>query len=386
MNDLRAELLAVIAPLRIGDEVLPGVTLVEASTELGLRLTFTAGAHDVHVEVAPAAAGRPHAARSAALTFAYRAGEAGNEVDPVLGRALCEAVAQLATRNEAAVLGRIGTRATMRPPGETMRVREVRVDRLLEIAGTPDRRYDTLSPYVGCLIGCRFCYAQSRLALGRELEGLPEVPWGSWVDVRVNAAEVLGRELAERPVRPIKLCPIVSDPYQAVETKHRITRACLEVLAADRRAADRAVLVLTRSARVMEDAALLARIPNSYVGVSLPTADDEVRRHFEPRAASIDERLHALRILRDAGVRTFAMVQPLLPGSVEDLAGALAATVGSVRIDTLHGVESAGGDFADPRYAEAAHDDWQRERAQALAAALTTRNIPLWSTELPPDL
>jgi DNA repair photolyase len=263
-------------------------------------------------------------------------------------------------------------------------VREVTITHLLEPSGSASARFYTCSPYVGCLIGCRFCYAQSRLAPLRAATGLPPAPWGSWVDVRVNAAEVLADELARLPARPIKFCPIVSDPYHAIEASRGVTRACLAAIAAA--AAAPPVLLLTRAALVTRDVDLLAALPWAGVGVSLPTVDDDVRAHFEPRAASIPARLAALATLRAAGVRTIAVVQPMLPGPLDALADALAAHVASVSLDVLRGEEQAGLLFDDARFAVARTDDWQRARAAALAAALAARGVPVWAGELPPDL
>src|SRR5690606_29169138 len=131
---------------------------------------------------------------------------------------------------------------------------------------------------------------------------------------------------------------------------------CLEVL---RAASPRPVIVLTRASLLRDDAELLASMPAAYAGFSVPTIDDRVREHFEPRGAPIAERLAAMSYLRDRGVRTFAIVPPILPGSLEGLADALAERVGSARIDVLRGVEGARSEFADPRYAEAADDAWQ---------------------------
>jgi DNA repair photolyase len=111
-----------------------------------------------------------------------------------------------------------------------------------------------------------------------------------------------------------------------------------------------------------------------------------VRRHFEPRAASIDERFALLRTLRAAGVNTFAVVQPMLPGPVEAFADALAGAVSSVSIDVLYGVQGAATDFADPSYSLVATETWQRERAAALAAALVRSCVTIWNGDLPPTL
>lgn len=367
--ELRDELLALISPLAIGDSV-GEARLIDVSSELGLRLLFERDGRQIVVEIDSAEEDRRSAARSGRFLFGYRVGDRSAPIDPTKGKALCIEVARLVSVNEDAVLTRL---AAM--PISDARVREVRGSRLLERSGTPDERYWTLSPYVGCLIGCRFCYAPSRLDPLRRLARLAEAPWGSWVDVRVDAPEVLARELETVEPWPIKLCPIVSDPYHAIEKRHRVTRRCLEVL---RDAPERDVMVLTRSAAIVEDAALLASMPRAWAGVSLPTIDDTIRRHYEPRGASIEERLFALETLKNAGVRTFAIVQPIFPGSLEVLADALAARVESVRIDVLHG--TYGADFS--LHPEIVDPAWQRDSADRLAALLVARGVQIWEGEL----
>jgi len=366
--DPRARLLSLL-PIGLGEELLPGVRLIAASTELGLRLTFSDGAdRTIEVELQPIEDGGAHAARSARFLLGYRAGAA---IEPAAGKALCEAVARAIAPREGAAPDE---------PVDAPRIREVEVDRLLE----PAAGFYTLSPYVGCLIGCRFCYAQSRLTGLRRFAGLSPAPWGSWVDVRINAPAVLARELASLPPRPIKFCPIVSDPYHAIEARRQLTRRCLEVIAAA--PTPPPTLLLTRSALVVRDLDVLARLPRAWIGMSVPTVDDAVRAHFEPRAASIGERLTTLRALRAAGVRCIAVAQPMLPGDVDALADALAASVDSVSLDVLRGEEGAVGLFDDPRFAMARTGAWQAERAEALRAALTARGVPVWVGELPPDI
>lgn len=393
MVDLGAHLLRLVAPLRPGDALdssdpeVRGFTLVGASTELGLRLSFgtiDAPRHPrLHVELVPADVPGPFAVATARLHLSYRS-PAAAPVPSMLGLRVCQAVAALVRANEVAVLADLAAAIEETDRAQGPRIREVTVERLLEPAGDPTAPFDTLSPYVGCLVGCRFCYAQSRLLPLRRLLGLPPVPWGSWVDVRVNAAQVLRQELRGRPPRPIKLCPIVADPYQAVEHRHRLTRACLDVLLD----ADPIppVLVLTRMAALAEDLPRLARLPQAFVGVSLPTVDDDVRRCFEPRAATVAERLALLAAVRAAGVHAIAVVQPLLPGPHDALVQALAAHADSVSIDVLRGEEAAGPLFDDPRYAEARTNAWQLGRAQRLAHDLRARGVAVWHGELPPDL
>ncbi|HZF51498.1 MAG TPA: radical SAM protein [Polyangiaceae bacterium] len=386
--DLHSHLMALVAPKGDESEVFPGARLKGASTELGPRLTFEVGGVEVHVEVAKAddaRAPRKHAARSRRLLFSYRT-DGGGALDPKIGQALCRAVAARAEQREdeaLAALARDAEAARSAAEG-TARIREVRVDRLLEQAGAAGRRYYTLSPYVGCLIGCRFCYAQQRIADVRRLWALPDAPWGSYVDVRVNAAEILARELADLSPAPVKFCPIVSDPYHAVEARFQVTRACLLRLRDARPAWP--TLVLTRARLIERDADVLASMAIAYAGASIPTIDDEARRHFEPRGASIADRLAALHRLRAAGVRTFAVVQPVLPGSIEAFADALAAAVSSARVDVLNGTYGADAEFSDERYSFARSEGWQRDRAIELREALAARGVALWEGELPPEI
>jgi len=368
--DLRDALLELVSPVAPGEAV-DGATLVRASTELGLRLTFAEGDGWIHVEVFPDEPGRRHAARSARLRFAYRT----SGVDERRGERLCEAVAALARDNEDRVLEALAARE------EAGRVRRVEGGPLLEPAEDAGRAFYTLSPYVGCLIGCRFCYAQDRVGVARRLRGLPDAPWGSYVDARIDAPDVLRRELATLEARPIKLCPIVSDPYHAIERELALTRACLEVL---RDAAPRPVLVLTRARLVERDVDVLAAMPQARVGFSIPTIDEAVRRHFEPRAAPIADRLEVLAAMRARGIATFAVAQPMLPGDPDALADALAGVAGSVSLDVLRGEENAGEQF--DAHPEARTDAWQRARLEALAAALDARGVPRWGGELPPDV
>jgi DNA repair photolyase len=379
---LRAHLLQLLAPFHPGEEVVPGARLAGVLLEIGLGWRFHTQFGDVNVEVALADDTDRFAARTPRLALSYRAITKAPARSCV---ALCEALAPIVARNEEAVLAAIERDAAAEDEAlrAGRRVREVQVETALEPALDSPSAFFTITPYVGCVIGCRFCYAQAPIGHMRRLARAPVVPWGSYVDVRVNLPDVLARELVDAPPWPIKFCPILSDPYQAVESRYEVTRSCLKVL---RGAAPRPVFVLTRSRLVERDAELLGSLPDAWVGASIPTLDDAVRNHFEPRAASIMDRLAFLKTLRAAGVKTFAVVQPMLPGPVDAFADALAGAVSSVSIDVLYGVQGAAADFADPTYAAVATEDWQRERAAALTAALVRNGVTIWNGDLPPTL
>jgi DNA repair photolyase len=95
-------------------------------------------------------------------------------------------------------------------------------------------------------------------------------------------------------------------------------------------------VILTRAPRIVEDLQLLSRFRRALVGFSVPTDADEIRQIFEPHADPIDERLEALRAFHAAGVRTFAVIQPVLPMDVDRLVEKVAPFVHVVRLDRMY--------------------------------------------------
>jgi DNA repair photolyase len=182
-----------------------------------------------------------------------------------------------------------------------------------------------INPYVGCQHSCSYCYAHfmKRFTGHRE-------PWGQFVDVKVNAPELLKREITKK--KPDKVWVSgVCDPYQPLEGRYRLTRQCLEILLQ----ANWPVAVQTRSPLVLRDLDILKHGKNLEVGFSITTADDRIRKLFEPNAPPIPARVKALGELHQAGIRTFVMIAPILP-EAEYLAETLAGKVDYVLLDRMN--------------------------------------------------
>ncbi len=189
------------------------------------------------------------------------------------------------------------------PLGGTVVVSAVRCSSVLNRSGIPVVDY-AVNPYVGCAHACAYCYAIfMRRFTGHEEE------WGSFVDVKINAPEILARQLGRAKWGRITV-GTVTDPYQPSERSCQVTRRCLEVLATS----TFPVSLLTKSPLVVRDVDVIGRIPELEVGLTLTTLDDGLRAQFEPGSPPVEERLRALRKLADAGVRTWAFCGPLLPG------------------------------------------------------------------------
>jgi DNA repair photolyase len=201
-------------------------------------------------------------------------------------------------------------------------VRETQAKAILSVSKVYDY---ALNPYTGCEHACSYCYARFM----KRFTGHKE-PWGEFVDAKMNAPDLLELEIG-RKKRGTVWVSGVCDPYQPVEAEYGLTRRCLEILVGS----TWPVRVQTRSPLVLRDVDILRDAQDLEVGLTVTTADDGVRKLFEPHAPAIGERLRALDALHKAGVRTFAMIAPMLPGA-EDLAESLAGKVDYLLVDRMN--------------------------------------------------
>ncbi len=223
-----------------------------------------------------------------------------------------------------------------------------------------------INPYTGCQHNCLYCYAHFMKRFSGHRE-----PWGEFVDVKVNAPELLRRDILRRKKDRVWVSG-VCDPYQPLEARYRLTRQCLEILAQN----GWPVTIQTRSPLVLRDIDVLQLGGSSFeAGFSVTTADDAVRRLFEPAAPPIAERIRALDELHRAGIRTYAMIAPMLPGS-EDLAELLAGKVDSVRIDRMN---YHYADWVYRKYGlqDKLNDEYFEQTQQVLAWKFAKLGVPI---------
>ena len=110
------------------------------------------------------------------------------------------------------------------------------------------------------------------------------LPWSHWIAPKTNAPALSGPRGRARGARAARIfCSSATDPYTPLERRLALTRGCLEVMA---RASARGALVQTRSPLVLRDVALLRRLPRAGVSLTVTTADESVRRRFEPDSPS----------------------------------------------------------------------------------------------------
>jgi len=203
-----------------------------------------------------------------------------------------------------------------------MIVKEIQAKAILSVSKVYDY---VINPYTGCQHGCTYCYARFM----KRFTGHKE-PWGEFVDVKINASDLLQVEI-KRKKRGRVWISGVCDPYEPLEAKYKLSRRCLEILEQH----NWPVVVQTRSPLILRDIDILKEAKDFEVGFSVTTMDDGIRKLFESSAPAIKERLNALDVLHRAGIRTYAMIAPMLPGA-ESLAEALGGKVDYIIVDRMN--------------------------------------------------
>jgi len=177
---------------------------------------------------------------------------------------------------------------------------------------SPDVGFESsINPYRGCEHGCIYCYARPTHEFLGFSAGLD---FESRIMVKENAAELLAEELSSPSWKPQTLVMSgVTDPYQPVERRLKITRSCLEVLARFRNP----VGIITKNQLVTRDLDLLVELAAhqaAAVNISITSLDPKLQRVLEPRTSTPRARLQAIRELRAAGIPVGVMSAPVIPG------------------------------------------------------------------------
>jgi DNA repair photolyase len=189
-----------------------------------------------------------------------------------------------------------------------MIIKEIEAKSVIVPSKLPDTDY-VVNPYTGCQFGCLYCYATFTC----RFVGQPRSSWGDFVYVKKNAVELAHRQLERWPDsrrQATVFFSSVTDPYQGIERRYRLTRGLLQAFA--RHQYPGKVTVLTKSPLVLDDVEVLLQL-NCEVGVTVTTDDDRLSRFLEVKAPAASRRLDTLKQLAARGVPTYAFVGPLLP-------------------------------------------------------------------------
>lgn len=198
----------------------------------------------------------------------------------------------------------------------------------------------SLNPYSGCAFSCRYCYVREM-----PIQRFKDIPWGEWVDVKINAAENYAKEWKKLRAKnkPIHLfMSSATDPYQPIEREAQITRGVLEAMMD---CPPDHLQIQTRSPMVTRDIDLIKELTQRskvIVSMTVETDREDVKQIFAPYAPGIRLRMKALQEMHQAGIPTQASISPVLPFT-PDFPKKLLGIVDHIWIDTLNIGDGASG-------------------------------------------
>jgi len=181
-----------------------------------------------------------------------------------------------------------------------MKITEVKCKTALSKSNLPGLEY-SLNPYRGCQHGCAYCYVPNVLRINRD-------DWGNFVNVKTNIPNVLAKELRTKKPGVVGMST-VTDPYQPIEKKYKLTRYCLEQLLRF----GFPVHIQTKSDLMTRDIDLFTKFSDIEIMFSIGTLDDSERKILEPNSSSIQNRLNAMKKISKEGIKTTVFFGPIYP-------------------------------------------------------------------------
>ncbi len=181
-----------------------------------------------------------------------------------------------------------------------MNISEIKCKTALNPSKLPGLDY-SLNPYTGCQHKCVYCYVPNVMHLDRK-------KWGDFVKIKTNIPNVLSKEIRKKP-KGIVGISTVTDPYQPVEKKYKLTRYCLQQLLIH----DFPINIQTKSDLVTRDIKIISRFSTAEVIFSIATLKDTQRKILEPNSSKIQDRLNAMKKISKAGIKTSVFFGPIYP-------------------------------------------------------------------------
>jgi DNA repair photolyase len=179
---------------------------------------------------------------------------------------------------------------------------EVTITRILNPTAIDLGEY-VINLFMGCEFNCRYCYVRSNRVVSKKNK-----PWGSFVDVRVNAAELLEKELMKKSPHTV-LMGSTTECFQPIEKKYKLTGRILEILNRSRIH----YVILTRSPLITEYTSLLADGFCKKIYFTVNEYNGQVKQNLEPKSPAFSLRVEAVNRLLAKGIPVVPYFSPVLP-------------------------------------------------------------------------
>lgn len=182
-----------------------------------------------------------------------------------------------------------------------LKIREITCKTILNKSDLADF---TLNCYVGCSHKCLYCYARYM----KKFKNRPE-DWGNFVDVKINAPQVLAGQIKKIKQPAEVFMSSICDAWQPLEAKYRLSRECLRILLE----AGFPVSILTKSSLILRDLDLLAAYKTPNLGLTITVLNSSLQKALEPYASSSQDRINTLKKAAASGIETWVFLGPLIP-------------------------------------------------------------------------
>lgn len=183
-----------------------------------------------------------------------------------------------------------------------MKIREIKAKSIIVKSNLPEGDF-VINPYTGCSHACLYCYARFM----KRFTNHPE-PWGEFVDVKINAPDLIPEDVDKYKGRSITIGS-VTDPYLPLESKYKLTRRILEKLIPLQPRLD----IITKSDLVLRDIDLLKQFEECIIACSASFLDEKAKNELEPKSIPTKRRMEALKKLHEAGIETALFISPIFP-------------------------------------------------------------------------
>lgn len=182
------------------------------------------------------------------------------------------------------------------------KINTVKVSNYLSASKLPASDFE-INPYIGCLHGCKYCYACFMKKFTNHDED-----WGSFIDVKQCDKPIDLKKIEGKTV----FIASVTDCYNPAEKEYEVTRNILEQI----KDANAKIDITTKSSLVLRDTDIIKQMKNAEVAISINTISEEFKQDMDS-APSIKERIETLRTLHENGIRTVLFMSPIFPEITE---------------------------------------------------------------------
>lgn len=179
-----------------------------------------------------------------------------------------------------------------------IKVKEIKTNNLITASKLPAADF-VINPYVGCTNACKYCYASFMKRFTNHAE-----PWGEFIDIKIcdkpfNTKKLIGKSV---------FLASVTDVYNEYEKEYKLTRKILEQLVG----LDICLSISTKNDLILRDIDLLKQMKNLTVSFSINTTDEQFKNDMD-KASSINDRINALKVLHQNGIKTACFISPIFP-------------------------------------------------------------------------